>query len=206
MMITALARKKKKKTAVAPLARRSEKLFFFDGTFGKRKRRRRRRRRRGRKEKELAAHPKAAFPSSLPPSLPSPRLLLSLCWSQQKQHCSTEKAKTYTCCMEPRRRRRIEARGSRLSALPPPFRFVGELWIERMKRKGRMTREAEGGEKAAWVNTNESVQQTFGSAGVNSEDIFAHVTLWMAKMFQWSRSVFLGDILRPPRSRTVPFQ
>ena len=101
MMITALAAvARAKKAAEALLARCSEKLFFFDGTFGKRKRRRR-----GRKEKELAAHPKAAFPPSLPrsprPRLSSPRLLLSLCWSQQKQHCSTEKAKTYTCCMEP---------------------------------------------------------------------------------------------------------
>ena len=169
MMITAL----KKKTAVAPLARslarRSEKLFFFDGTFGKRKRRR------GRKEKELAAQHTQRRRPSLPPSLSSPRLLLSLCWSQQKQHCSTEKAKTYTCCMEPRRTRRIEARRLRLAALPaaPPFRFARDGTTERMKRKGRMTRE--GGEKAGRVNTSESVPT----------DLWLGIT-WLAQMTSFS--------------------
>ena len=156
MMITAL----KKKTAVAPLARSLAALKSFSSLTGLLEKGRGG----GDEEREKregacsTAHPKAAaFPPSLAPSLSSPRLLLSLCWSQQKQHCSTEKAKTYTCCMEPRRTRRIEARRLRLAALPaaPPFRFARDGTTERMKRKGRMTRE--GGEKAGRVNTSESV-------------------------------------------------
>ena len=48
MMITALAAvARAKKAAEALLARCSEKLFFFDGTFGKRKRREERKKREG---------------------------------------------------------------------------------------------------------------------------------------------------------------
>ena len=139
MMITALAAvARAKKAAEAPLARCSEKLFFFDGTFGKRKRREERKKREG-----ACSTPKGGLPSlphSPRPRLSSPRLLLSLCWSQQKQHCSTEKAKTYTCCMEPSEEAEKKDRSTQtpplppsLLTLPPPFRFAGEgreLWKE----------------------------------------------------------------------------
>ena len=141
MMITALAAvARAKKAAEAPLSRCSEKLFFFDGTFGKRKRREERKKREG-----ACSTSKGGLPS-LPPSLASSPPLFStaafvIVLVPTKAALFNRKSKDLYMLHGTQRGGGEE--GSKhadsaslppsLLTLPPPFRFAGEgreLWKE----------------------------------------------------------------------------
>ena len=161
MMITALAAvARAKKAAEALLARCSEKLFFFDGTFGKRKRREERKKREG-----ACSTPKGGGLPSLARLVPASLLHGCFCHCVGPNKSSIvqqKKQRPIHAAWNParRRRRRIEARRLRLSpslATHSPAAFSirrrgKQRTMERMKRKGRMTKGKEGGEKAGRVN------------------------------------------------------